>query len=110
MLHGMNRKRLGGVVFVGLWAMAGAIVIACGDDDVSPPTNTPEAGVDSAPTSTSTSTPDTGPPDANKPADAGTPDADASDRAIWAFRAYCGDGIDAGCPTLAECPALDGGI
>lgn len=108
----MNRKRLGAVIVVGLWASVGAIVIACGDDDsANPPATTNEAGVDSSPTSTSTSTsspPDSGSPDANKPGDAGS-DATAEDRAIWAFRAYCGEGIDAGCPDAGECPSYDGG-
>ena len=40
----MNRKRLGAVIVVGLWASVGAIVIACGDDDSMSPPATTNAG------------------------------------------------------------------
>lgn len=112
----MNRKRLGGIAVVGLWAAVGVIVIACGDDDSSGPTGSPEAGtgVDATPTSTSTSTATTTSttpgPDTGVPMDAGVDAADA--RAIWAFNAYCGDAIDSGCPDAAaapDCPSFDGG-
>lgn len=104
----MNRKRLGGVILLGVWATAFGIVMACGSDDTSTATSgTTDGGVDSSPTSTTTSTtppPDSSPPDAG-PGDSGRPDA----RAIWAFRAYCGEEVDASCPAVDECPSFDGG-
>ena len=114
MLAPMNRKRLGGIIVVGVWAAAGGIVIACGDDDASVPNRSADSGatVDAAPTSTTTTTTTstTPPPDGGGPADSGVDAADA--RAIWAFNAYCGAAIDSGCPDAAavpDCPSYDGG-
>jgi hypothetical protein len=108
MLPAMNRQRLAGIVVVGIWAAVAGIVVACGDDDATSPT-TAEAGVDAQPTSTTTATATTTPPDTGVPTDAGS-EAAADARAIWAFNAYCGDAVDAGCADASDCPAFDGGV